>query len=277
MENLAISPTSLKKKIFLLISKNRNNWFLRGLNKCVSFLYFAFQNKNNDHATNGEFWLMNQVRQTGANVIFDVGANVGKWSIEALKTFGDSTVYAFEPMPEVFSTFQKNAADKPGIKMFNLALSNETGSVTFNYYPKAILFSSMYNHFKGGESKQIKVDCIDGDSFCGKHGINEIDFLKLDVEGSEHLILAGFHEMLRQQRIKVIQFEYGIFSIESKFLLKDYFNLFERYGYKVGKIYPNYIDFSPYNWSLENFIGPNYAAIRSKESPLIESLSYTRH
>src|SRR5687768_10316555 len=98
MENLAISPTSLKKKIFLFISKNRNAWFLRGLYKCVSFLYFAFQNKNNDHATNGEFWLMKQVRKTGAKVIFDVGANVGKWSTEALRIFGKSTIYAFEPM-----------------------------------------------------------------------------------------------------------------------------------------------------------------------------------
>jgi FkbM family methyltransferase len=264
---------SLKKNLFILISRNRNNWFLRNLYKCVSFLYFAFQNKNNDHTTNGEFWLIKKVRQAGARVIFDVGANAGKWSLEAMNVFTNGSIYAFEPMPDVYKMLKNNAAGNPEIKLFNLALSKERGSITFNYYPNAILFSSIYSHFKGGEARQIQVECMDGDSFCRAYNIEEIDFLKLDVEGSEHLILAGFRDMLRKQRIKVIQFEYGIFSIESRFLLKDYFDLLNSYGYKVGKIFPNHIDFRTYDWSLENFMGSNYVAIRNGEKHLIEALN----
>src|SRR5688572_23668070 len=100
------------KKIFLLVSRNRRNRFFRWVHKIVYFLYFAFENKNNDHATNGEFWLMDQLSKYGPTVIFDVGANVGKWSVEAHKLFTRSTIFAFEPIPEVFSRLKENVSSK---------------------------------------------------------------------------------------------------------------------------------------------------------------------
>jgi hypothetical protein len=78
--------------------------------------------------------------------------------------------------------------------------------------------------------------------------------------------------MLQGKKIRAIQFEYGVLNLESKFLLKDYFNLLTDYGYTLGKIYPNHVDFSAYSWEKENFIGPNYIAIRSEEQQLIHSL-----
>jgi len=239
----------------------------------VSFLYFAFQNKNNDHATNGEFWLMRQINRIHSpKIVFDVGGNVGDWSLGAGSVFKNGVIWTFEPIPDVFRMLETNVVGKDFIRPFNLALSDKIGVLNFNYYPNANLFNSVYEHFKGGVAVKTEVNCIDGDSFCMEHNINEIDFLKLDVEGSEHLVLKGFSHMLQNQKIKIIQFEYGIFSIESKFLLKDYFQLFSEYGYLVGKVYPNYVDFTEYNWSLENFLGANYVAVRQPDKHLIDSL-----
>jgi FkbM family methyltransferase len=246
---------------------------VRYLNRIVQFLYFALENKNNDHKTNGEFWLMEQLSKTNARTIFDVGANVGKWSTEARALFSNGSIYAFEPMPEVFEKLKLNVSNKPKLHIFNFALSSEKGVLTFNYYPNSILFSSIYNHYRGGEAKRIDVPCVDGDSFCDEHKIDEIDFLKLDAEGSEHFILKGFKRMLALQKIRAVQFEYGVLNIDSKFLLKDYFELFSSYGYSVGKIFPNHISFDPYHWTQENFIGPNYVAIRNTEIPLIKALT----
>jgi FkbM family methyltransferase len=233
---------------------------------------YALENKNNDHRTNGEFWLMRQLSSFGTRTIFDVGANVGKWSLHAEKVFEDATIFSFEPMPEVFAKLRMNVSKIARIKIFELALSNETAVLTFNYYPKSNLLSSIYTHYRGGESFRVQVRGVDGDSFCEENQIKDIDFLKLDAEGSEHLILQGFQKMLAEERIKVIQFEYGTFSIDSKFLLKDYYDFFSRYNYTVGKIFPNYVDFRPYHWSYENFVGPNYLAIRKSETALIKLL-----
>jgi hypothetical protein len=110
---------------------------------------------------------------------------------------------------------------------------------------------------------------MNGDTFCSENAINSID---CDAEGSEHLVLGGFKNMLKEKRIKVIQFEYGTFSIGSKFLLKDYYGLFSTYEYSDGKIYPNHIDFKPYHWTMENFIGPNYIAVSPMGRELINFL-----
>lgn len=246
---------------------------MKAINEAVRRWYYASENKNNDQATNGEFWLMKKLAEAGVNVIFDGGANIGKWSLEADKLFNNGKIYAFEPMPEVFKKLQENVAGRSNINIFPLALSNQKGTLTFNYYPNQILFSSIYTHFSAREAQAVNVTAIDGDSFCVENNISEIDFLKLDVEGAEHLVLKGFKKMLEAQKIRVIQFEYGIVSIDSKFLLKDYFDLLTPFGYVLGKIYPNYVDFSPYHWTAENFIGPNYVAVRKSDLTLINALS----
>ena len=72
------------------------------------------------------------------------------------------------------------------------------------------------------ERVPIKEMVIRGDDYCEKHEIDSINFLKIDTEGSEHLVLQGFDRMLTGKKIDVIQFEYGNINIESKFLLYDY-------------------------------------------------------
>jgi len=41
---------------------------------------------------------------------------------------------------------------------------------------------------------------------------------------------------------------------------------------KLGKIYPNYVDFREYRFQDEDFLGPNYLAVHSSLESLIESL-----
>jgi hypothetical protein len=102
-----------------------------------------------------------------------------------------------------------------------------------------------------------------GDEFLMREGVGEVDFLKLDVEGAEHLVLKGLADHLRQRSIRLIQFEYGRVNILTHFLLRDFYQLLAGYGYVTGKIYPNYVDFREYSLSDEDFMGPNYLACRA--------------
>jgi len=58
-----------------------------------------------------------------------------------------------------------------------------------------------------------------------------------------------------------------------KFLLKDFYDYLRAFGMKIGKIYPNYVEFRSYTLQDENFYGPNYLAVHSSEELLIKALS----
>jgi FkbM family methyltransferase len=261
------------KAIFLFLSRNRRNPIINFLRKCSLFVYYAIDNKNNDHYTNGEFWLMQRLQRINPLVIFDAGANVGKWSTEANKLFKDADIHSFEPVPDIFEKLSRNTANLPKVHLYNTALSNSAGTLTFHFYPNSPLFNSIYNHPSGREVVSVQCPALPGSDFCEQHNISNIDFLKIDVEGAEHLVLEGFREMIQNKKIRAIQFEYGIFSIETKFLLKDYYEFFDEHSYIVGKIYPNYVDFRAYAWDHETFWGPNYLAIRSDDLELMKILS----
>jgi hypothetical protein len=111
----------------------------------------------------------------------------------------------------------------------------------------------------------------DGDSYCARNKIGAIDFLKIDTEGHEGSVLAGFRDMIGRSKIRVIQFEYGMANIYSGYLLKDIYRLLND-QYEIGKIYPNFVDFKKYHPKDEDFLGPNYIAVARNCTNVIEKL-----
>ena len=55
----------------------------------------------------------------------------------------------------------------------------------------------------------------------------------------------------------------------------DFYEFFTQKNYVVGKIYPNYVDFKDYTLDDENFLGPNYLAVKKEYQDLISALSYS--
>ena len=77
--------------------------------------------------------------------------------------------------------------------------------------------------------------------------------MEIDTEGFENKVLEGFNDFL--DIVNVIQFEYGLANLSSKYFLIDYFNDYSQI-FKIGKLYPNGVLFyDQYNIDLENFIG----------------------
>ena len=263
---------TMKKRLYLFISCNRRKVFFKTIAKIANFYINAFDNLNHDHNTHGEVWLMNIIKSYNIKVVFDVGANVGKWTNEARNLFHDARIFSFEPIPNVFDQLQINTKELTKVFINNIALSNVTGELSFNYYPKSNLFSSIYNHPGGKDGIILKVISKCGEKFCNENEIDCIDFLKIDTEGSEPLVLEGFKEMLKNKKIRLVQFEYGITNIDAKFILKDFFKLFNDNGYIVGKIFPNYVNFISYNKENENFKHQNYIAVIDSETELIKVL-----
>jgi FkbM family methyltransferase len=228
---------------------------------------------NYDFATNGEAFVLRTLARHPLRCIFDVGANVGDWARIAHEAFPQATIHCFEVMPPTFEELQRNTRDLPRIRANPFGLYEREQTIELNYYPGVSTITTMTDYPHEFERRTATGRVIAGDAYVQEHGIERIDFLKLDVEGAESGVLAGLEKTIGQGRVDIVQFEYGQVSILTKFLLRDFYGFFEKYGYRVGKIYPDYVEFRAYSFKHENFRGANFLAIRDDRPELFAGLA----
>jgi FkbM family methyltransferase len=231
---------------------------------CRQYLKW-FGNASYKPARNGERWLLSTLHNEAIRTVLDVGANVGSWSLMAAELFPEATIYALEAVPATAAELRSRVGTEQRITPFNLGLAERTGTLALNYHAGASAHATFTDYPHSWTGERVECPVMRGDDFLKQEAIGQVDFLKLDVEGAEHLALEGFEAALGQQRIRLLQFEYGRVNVLTHFLLRDFYQLFNRYGYAVGKIYPDYVDFRDYSLSDEDFLGPNYLACRKDD------------
>jgi FkbM family methyltransferase len=252
-------------------AKARRNPVLRTAAKlCHQYLKW-YGNASYKPQKNGERWLLDVLRGEPVRAVVDVGANVGTWALMAAEVFTEATVYALEVVPMTAEELRTRTAAEPRIRGFAFGLADHTGALTLRYNPAASTHSTFTEYPHGWVGERIECSVVRGDEFLAREGIERVDFLKLDVEGAEHLVLQGLEEALSQRRIRFVQFEYGRVNILTHFLLRDFYALFAKHGYVVGKIFPDHVDFREYDLNDEDFLGPNYLACRG-DDPILRRL-----
>ena len=226
---------------------------------------------------NGEKHLLDALSGININTIFDIGANVGDWTEFVIKKFNEAKIHSFEISKTSFSVLQKKYQNNNQVFINNFGLSNKKGLLQYKDYGKNSQINSIITegNFHDQKITPILVNTLveTGDNYCKKNDIKEIDLLKIDVEGAEHLVLDGFSNLLANGAIKIIQFEYGYLNADSKFLMKDFYRLFDKYGYVLGPLKPNGVIFMDFSYGLNNFnSGPNYVAVHKSCNTIIEKV-----
>lgn len=231
----------------------------------------AYRSENNDDIrTNGELRFMKE-RLDSSQLVFDVGANVGKWAALALEINPDLRLHCFEPSKPTFQRLVANNFPKT-VTCNNIALGSVPGEKTLYVFEEGSGINSLYErrgledgwNLESQKKKEtIRIETLDW--YCAQHSIAEIDFLKLDVEGHELEVFRGAKEALETGRIKAIQFEYGGCNIDARVLLRDVFEFFQSYRYSFYKIYPGELRrVARYDQRLENFQYQNWAILRKE-------------
>ena len=230
-----------------------------------------------DFHKNGEYQLLRRLEGLEIRTVFDVGSNVGDWARIANQTFPSAKIHCFELSSSTFGSLSRNLT-APTFILNNVGLSDSIGSISYKDYGaestvNTVLLNTKF-HDKATEPTLVTAQVTTGAAYCERNSICLIDLLKIDVEGAESLVIKGFEALFRRQAIRVVQFEYGYANGDAHFLMRDFFELLESYGYRVGRLHRAAVEFAPWGYRLNDFdSGPNYVAIRQSDSEAYERLT----
>jgi FkbM family methyltransferase len=181
--------------------------------------------------------------QWGARpTVLDVGAHHGEFSNIVRRLSPQALIYAFEPSPTAFEVLQRNAAAH-GYVAANLGCGEKAacmplfdyteaeGSVHASVYPEVI--STLHR----GRPVSSSITLIALDDFIREHTIETVDFLKIDTEGYELMVLAGLRATLAQCKIDVVQFEFNAMNVISRAYCRDFYEILG--GYDLYRILPD--------------------------------------
>lgn len=229
--------------------------------------------KYQDSMVSGEFFLVSVVLKKFFNpsdkiVMFDVGANVGSYAQLLSKEFPATDIYAFEPHKDTFAQLVQNV--NAPIKCINIGLGSEEKVERIYTYADgrssvhASTFKEVFKVFhKTNEITYVDFKMKTLDNFCMEENIATIDFLKIDAEGNELNVLKGAKKMIAEDRIKIIQFEFGECDVFSRVFLRDFYEILP--NYEIYRLNTNeLIPFIDYDSTNEIFRFQNFVAINKK-------------
>jgi FkbM family methyltransferase len=251
--------TALKPALYRFRSKH--------LYRLANFYVNAVDNDHDcDFYTNGEAKFARS-RLAGAKVAFDVGAARGGWTKIALAADPHVVVHDFEPTSRRFKILQELGLGER-VVLNNVGLGDQIGEADIYYNASGgsnSLFPQRYNgeDYAPADVEKVRITTID--AYCREHGIDHVDFVKMDIEGHELSAIRGAEQMLRAGRVGVLQFEYSYVFLDSGTSLRAVMEYVRRINpcYRFFKLYPDEArPIDTYDQAMDNFKTQNWAMIK---------------
>jgi FkbM family methyltransferase len=240
----------------------RHEWLFQ---KLYNYAIRGMNYSNPHYFENGEVEAMKYVfkkinqQEILRPILFDVGSNVGNYANELRRIFeSKAQIFCFEPSVASFKKLQENLKKDQQICAYNFGFGNSEEILTIYYNELESTIASLYEFpldhpWKGNSTEEVEIKKID--SFCASENIDEIHFLKVDVEGHELQALIGASEMIHAQKIHFIQFEFGFRQLDSRGYFRDFFNLLNERYYLYRIMRDGLYLIKEYHEGLEIFVG----------------------
>jgi FkbM family methyltransferase len=179
----------------------------------------------------GQVYLRGGITLREDAVVFDVGANIGMFSLFIGARCPSAQVYAFEPVPEVFAKLQQNIGERElTVRSFDYGLSDRDQEVSFYYYPNISIMSCRHDyinwenevelirkyvenerrngppdraehlaHVEGLAAKDFEfIECKcrlrEMSAVIDEVGVRRIDLIKIDAQRAEYDVLKGISD-----------------------------------------------------------------------------------
>ncbi|MEE4537190.1 MAG: FkbM family methyltransferase [Erythrobacter sp.] len=205
-----------------------------------------------------------------APVIFDIGANNGKFAHSYRTCLPSARVFCLEPIPHLAAKLrEEQAGSREGVEVIEAALSDADGYAPFfinEFEDTSSLLQpdseGMPESYRSAmkPKKRVEVRTTRLDTLMRQCNLERIDILKMDIQGGEYAALKGAAESLAARRISIIALEVFMERYyRDQPVFGDIAALLARYDYRLHRLYN--ISFSGRNgrpqWADAIFIAPS--------------------
>jgi FkbM family methyltransferase len=172
------------------------------------------------------------------NTVFDIGANIGYYSLIASLKAQHGSIYAFEPYQNHYNELLLNSSlnQLNNIKALNVAVSNSKQKLQLFVSAEdntGMTGLAQPENFSGHTEV---VNAISLDEWIKEGQLKKPDIIKMDIEGGEWIALQGMQMILRD--VKPVVFIEIASSLLSKFgkQASDIYNFMNEFGYQAYEV-----------------------------------------
>ncbi|WP_420468418.1 FkbM family methyltransferase [Panacagrimonas sp.] len=170
--------------------------------------------------------------------IFDVGANIGQSTDRFRRACPEAIIHAFEPIGQSYAALYSRFATDNFVRCENLALGAKAAGTGLMRASGTSTDNHLLNEAPRPGLPVEMVQMTSGEAYCERHGIEQIDFLKIDAEGHDMEVLRGFLKLLRQHRIAFVQVEASMNPGNQRHVpFSQFTQLLEPMGYYLFGLY----------------------------------------
>jgi FkbM family methyltransferase len=165
---------------------------------------------------------------------FDIGANIGWYSLNIGTARRGGHVFSFEPIPKTFLQLKKNIAlnSLRNVTLCNFGFSNVVGEFNFYYYPEGSGNASSENLTGRADVEEVKCKVRTLDDYTTETRVS-VDFIKCDVEGAELLVFKGGVETIQRDLPIVFSEILRKWSAKFGYNPNEIFTFFSSLGYRA--------------------------------------------
>lgn len=180
-------------------------------------------------------------------VCLDVGANIGLMSVHMARRVGqEGTIFSFEPVPNVYKRLGQHIHAnhvEDHTQLHPVALSNVSGEAEIHYGSETRTNQGEASLVATTDRKlerKCMVETVRLDDFVERHGIERIDFIKVDIEGAEPLFLEGAQNVLTSMK-PILCVEVSVQGLSSlpNYGPRDLVRTLEELGYDLFEVATN--------------------------------------
>ena len=171
------------------------------------------------------------------SIVFDLGGYLGEWSEKIYNKY-KCNIYIFEPIPSLFLKLNEKFSGNNNIKIYNFGMSDKESTMNIS------LLNDSSSFYKQSENS-VKAKTVSIKNFLIENDTNNVDLIKINIEGDEYKVLNCLLENGLIKKFKNIQ-------VQFHFFIPDAVNLKNEIRKKLNKTHRLTYDyeFAWENWEL---------------------------